>query len=130
MLSSFHKFTFSLENTFSSDYFTEKRWQALFAASVPIVWDNHNSLDYLPDEDAALIVRHDKSDRELAKDIVQQLDYFNRNETAYQHFFEWKRRGLRASFVRKLFLSTDFLVCRICEYVARHHSRGEATRNR
>jgi len=123
VLSSFHKFTFSLENTHSPDYFTEKRWQALFAGSVPIVWDNHNSLDSLPDSDAAIIVPHEGPVKHLAADVARKLVYFNENTTAYQQLFEWKKRGLKASFVRKLFLSTDFLVCRLCEYAAHHRKR-------
>jgi len=43
-----YKFTFALENTQSPDYFTEKRYQAYAAASVPSVWKNDNSVHYLP----------------------------------------------------------------------------------
>lgn len=143
ILSSYHKLTFTLENTLSQDYFTEKRWQALLAGSVPIVWNNHNSLDSLPDRDAALIVtppvppsqasRHNvinsKQDlqqqyHDAAQQLLEQLRYYDTNETTYRNFFRWKERGLSAAFVRKLFLSTDHLVCRICEHVAHHHTRG------
>ena len=131
VLSSMHKFTAALENTLSVDYFTEKRWQALLAGSVPIVWDNHNSLDSLPDPSAALILRHNVADnRQLAKDLLEKLAYYKENDTAYQEdFFAWKKQGaLRASFLRKLFLSSDFLPCRICEYVAHHHVRSDNTK--
>jgi hypothetical protein len=37
----------------------------------------------------------------------------------------WKdRETLPANFVRKLFLSSDFLICRICEHVAHNHRRS------
>ena len=121
-LSSFHKFTFSLAKTFSWDYFTEKRYQALLGGSVPIVWNNHKSLDYLPDPDAALIVDWKQYDAIKASNRIQEMAA---NETLYQTIFEWKKRGLPADFVQKLFLSSDFVGCRICEYVAhKHHSRS------
>lgn len=43
-----YRVTASLENTKSEDYFTEKRYQALFANSIPLVFKNHNSADFLP----------------------------------------------------------------------------------
>ena len=62
---------------------------------------------------------------EAAQKLLDQLRYYDKNETAYQDFFRWKERGLSAAFVRKLFLSTDHLVCRICEHVAHHHRRDD-----
>jgi Glycosyltransferase family 10 (fucosyltransferase) C-term len=118
LLSSLHKFTFSLENTLSRDYFTEKRYQALLARSVPIVWNNDNSLDFLPDPDAAVLVDPVATDPVA---LARQLRAVAANETEYAQFFAWKRRGLRADFVRRLFLSSDFQACRICEYVAHHY---------
>jgi Glycosyltransferase family 10 (fucosyltransferase) C-term len=118
LLSSLHKFTFSLENTLSRDYITEKRYQALLGRSVPIVWNNHNSLDYLPDPDAAVVVDPVATDPvELAKRLRADAA----DEARYAKYFEWKKRGLRADYVRRLFLSSDFQPCRICEFVA--HTR-------
>ena len=121
LTASLHDFTFSLENTLSEDYFTEKRWQALLAGSVPIVWNNHNSEEFLPDPDSAILV--DAVEMKRSRHIVEarlmgDLAYYAKNRTAYMEFFAWKSRGLTPTFVRKLFLSTDYLVCRICEFVA------------
>jgi hypothetical protein len=121
LLSSLHKFTFSLENTFSQNYFTEKRYQALWAGSVPIVFGNDNSREFLPDDDAAVIVGPTEEPAHLA----QRLRNLTENYDQYQKLFSWKERGLRPEFVRKLFLSTDYLLCRVCEYVAHHHGQGE-----
>lgn len=126
ILSSLHKFTFSLENTFSRDYFTEKRYQALLAGSVPIVWTNDNSLDFLPDPDSSFLVDPNNIN---AREIAIQLRTIAANETAYNEFFAWKKRGLRASFVRVLFLSTDFLTCRYCEYAAFKHPQSKTRPN-
>lgn len=127
LLSSLHKFTFSLENTLSRDYFTEKRYQALLGGSVPIVWNNHNSMDYLPDPDAAFVIDPATADPVL---LSKQIRAIAANESEYAKYFAWKKRGLRASFVRKLFLSTDFVACRLCEYVAQnknqHHDPADA----
>ncbi|CAB9504443.1 expressed unknown protein [Seminavis robusta] len=122
-LMSHHKFGFALENTLSPYYFTEKRWQVLIANSVPIVWNNHNSIQYLPDPDAALLVPVPLSKKHVQK-LAQQIHYYAQPEHEQEYlekFFAWKHRGLRPDFVRKLFLSTDFLFCRICEYMAHHH---------
>ena len=116
-LSSRHAFTFSMENTQSPDYFTEKRFQALLAGSVPIVWDNDNSVDFLPDADAALLVN---AEQDTAQTVAQRIQDAASNQTQLDAFFAWKKRGLRPDFVRKLFLTTDYLVCRICEYMAHH----------
>lgn len=126
ILSGLHDFTFALENTLSQDYFTEKRWEVLLAGSVPIVWDNHNSLDSLPDPDSALLVRtaDGKSLKEKAQQLAALLQYYHQNRTAYQEFFRWKERGLSQSFLRKLFLSNDYLICPICEFVAQRKARN------
>ena len=60
-----------------------------------------------------------------AIEVSNRIQEMAANETLYETFFEWKKRGLRAGFVRKLFLSSDFVGCRICEYVAhKHHARS------
>lgn len=120
-----HDFTFALENTLSKDYFTEKRWQVLLAGSVPIVWDNHNSLDSLPDPDAALLVstRDASSPEEKAKKLMKSIKSYRENKTAYKEFFRWKERGLTTMFTRKLFLSHDYLLCRICEFVSHMNTK-------
>lgn len=115
ILSSLHNYSFALENTLSKDYFTEKRWQVLLAGSVPLVWDNHNSRDSMPDEDAAVWVNKEDSG---ALELISRLEQYR---SSYDNFYRWKERGLRTGFLRKLFLSMDYLFCRICEYVAHHH---------
>ncbi|CAB9513728.1 Alpha (1,3) fucosyltransferase [Seminavis robusta] len=134
-LMSHHKFGFALENTLSPYYFTEKRWQVLIADSVPIVWNNDNSIQYLPDPDAALLVtvpsqKNAEEVAQVAQEVAKELHYYAQPEHEQEYlekFFAWKHRGLRPDFVRKLFLSTDFLFCRICEYMAHHHFYDEET---
>jgi hypothetical protein len=124
VMASWHKFTFALENTWSRDYFTEKRYQALWGGSVPIVWNNDNSKAYLPDPDAALLVEKSENPIEFGNK-AHALTQEEGDEAFFERFFAWKKRGLRPDFVRKLFLSTDFLMCRICEHVAHHHFYDE-----
>lgn len=102
-----HPYTFALENTISPGYVTEKRYQALLGGSVPIIWEG--SSEYLPDEDAAVRVHPN----DTPEDVLVKL-----NERSYAERMAWKNRGIRREFVKTLFLSNDYLPCRICEYVA------------
>ena len=142
-LSAFHKFTFALENAHSQDYISEKRWQAFLAGSVPIIWDNHNSLDSLPDASSAVVIQtptyqmHHNNDwgeslrkhllKDLPKHLISIFKYYkneDNDEDYLERFFAWKKQQtLPVNFVRKMFLSADFLLCRICEHVANHHPR-------
>ena len=57
--------------------------------------------------------------KNVAKHISDMIHAAVTNDTIYESYFAWKKQnGLRASFVRKLFLSTDFITCRVCEYLA------------
>jgi hypothetical protein len=100
-----HPFAFALENTLSPHYITEKRYQALLAGSVPVVWENDDSLAHLPSKDAAVVVGPDTT----PEDFVKRLS---------AHRSEWKTKGVSRYFVKTLFETTDYLPCRICEYVA------------
>jgi hypothetical protein len=100
-----HPFSFALENTLSPHYFTEKRYQALLAGSVPVVWGNDDSLEHLPSRDAAVVVAPDTT----AEEFVNRLS---------AHRSDWKTKGVSRDFVKTLFESSDYLPCRICEYVA------------
>ena len=106
VLSSYHNFTFALENTLSPDYITEKRWEALLAGSVPIVWDHDETRHAMPDSDAAVWMPLSGDPR-----LPDPGSYPG-------NWFKWKERGLRTGFLRQLFLSKDYLFCRICEYAA------------
>lgn len=106
LLASLHPFSFSLENTLSPHYFTEKRYEALLAGSIPVVWGNDNSLQYLPDMNSAVVVS--------PRDNPHTLKHKLQNATQY---LEWKRSGISQRFVKTLFLTDDYLPCRICEYV-------------
>jgi hypothetical protein len=40
------------------------------------------------------------------------------NATAYDELHAWQRRGIQRDFVRLMFESHDFLICRLCERFA------------
>jgi len=75
------------------------------------VWDNHNSNEYLPDPDAAIIVKYDEPATELAQDIVKQLDIYNSNDTAFQSFLF----NGRNEDSRRLLFANNVPINRICE---------------
>src|SRR5690606_37399253 len=53
-ISARYKVVASLENTLDDGYITEKRYQALLAGSIPLVWKYGTSVDFLPSPDSAI----------------------------------------------------------------------------
>ena len=116
---SHYKFAEALENTKSRDYFTEKRYQAFFANTIPILFRNHNSVDFTPHPSSAIFVEdHGKGHREQARGLAKLLKHLDSNNTAYLEYFAWKRAGPTREFVKHLFKSRNYQLCRICEQVS------------
>lgn len=117
-----YKFSFALENTKSQDYFTEKRYQSFLALTVPIVWKNDNSEQYIPGENSVIYPEdHGNDSTELAEYLLR----LTTDDKTYQKHMAWKKKGIRREFVKTLFKKTDFMACRICEKVsARQVSTG------
>jgi len=111
-----YPFNFALENTFSINYFTEKRYQVFAAGSVPIVFKNHNSIDYLPggSESAVFPEDYGNSAAKFAEHIVAA----SKNWSLYSKYTAWKDQGINRNYVKLMFESSDFMACRICEYFA------------
>lgn len=97
--------------------------QALLGGSVPVVFGNDGSMEYLPGDDAALVVGvHGRGPDGLSRTIRRLAD----EPEEFARFFAWKRRGIRRSFAKALFLSRDYLACRLCEHVAHTYPRPSA----
>jgi hypothetical protein len=112
-----YPFTASMENTFDVDYFTEKRFQALVAGSIPLVFREPapSSEQYLPHPRAAIFVEdHAKDPAQLAVLLKGLAD----NPERFAELQSWKREGVSRRFAKILFHSSDFLACRVCEAVA------------
>ncbi len=83
------------------------------ARSVPLVWGNDNSRDYLPHPKSAIVESDFKSHAELAAYLKRVL---SDGDTWMSHQ-RWREEGLISrSFVRYLYLGMDYLACRICEW--------------
>ena len=118
-----YPFGFALENTLTQNYVTEKRYEVYQAGAVPIVWQNHNSQDYLPGGPASAIFPEDfKGDNgqpdpdKLAQFLIEH--HPKTHPEAYAELHAWKADGIDADFVRQMFQSQDFLMCRICEQLS------------
>ena len=105
------KFYFSFENSNCSEYVTEKFSNALMGYAVPIVngW-RHTYEQTLPYSFIHV-------DHFLPNDIsrlASYLDYLLKNETAYFHYFKWRRlyevSGLNSKFENK-----NAANCQVCE---------------
>lgn len=121
-LASWYKVTSSLENSFTADYFTEKRFQALLAGSIPLVFKNDNSRTYLPSPNAAIFVEDFEAD---PGKLLAHLQSLQQNEDLYLQYFEWKKRGITRQFANILFHGFTYLPCRICEYYSREFKEFE-----
>ena len=78
----------------------------------------HGSSFLLPNCD---IVPHSNVNVAEFASLIHRLAQPEHYSEYQKRFFAWKQRGLRPDFVRKLFQSSDFLTCRLCEYMAHHH---------
>ncbi|EKX40875.1 hypothetical protein GUITHDRAFT_75190, partial [Guillardia theta CCMP2712] len=109
-------YTFALvfENSNMHDYVTEKLFQALLAGCIPIYMGAPNVRDFLPANNAAILVSEFQSAEELAVYIKRVKE----NVTMREELLSWRDRPLPASFLRLWNLSWDTAKCRICQVLA------------
>merc|ERR1719466_21886 len=88
-----YKFYFAAENSYHCrDYITEKLYRKSFKMEiVPVVWGSKKS-DYLKviPKGSAIFVEDFKS----VEDLVDYIDYLDRNKTAYLEYFEWRKANV------------------------------------
>lgn len=95
------KFYLAFENDFCHDYVTEKYWERIHHDVVPVV------LGANYDDGVAIPGSYiDVNDFSSIKQLSEYLLYLDKNDTAYNKFFEYKN-----SYVG----SGDGLYCKICE---------------
>jgi hypothetical protein len=92
-----YRFTLAFENSLATDYVTEKFFDPLVAGSVPVYLGAPNVADFAPGERCYLDVRDFAGPAELAA----HLTALAADEEAYAGLLAWKRRPLRADFVRR-----------------------------
>ena len=86
MLSTSYKFYLAFENSLCRDYVTEKFYNALTNNIVPVVYGGANYSHFAPKH--SFIDVHDfASPRHLA----DYLKYLDKNQSAYEEYFEWRK---------------------------------------
>ena len=79
-----YKFYLAFENTFCTDYVTEKYWESLDRESVPIVMGDADDGSMIP---GSFI---DVNKFRSIKDLVDYLVFLDGNDGEYNRYFEWK----------------------------------------
>ncbi|XP_071820104.1 alpha-(1,3)-fucosyltransferase 7-like [Apostichopus japonicus] len=91
-----HKFYLSLENSECEDYITEKFWdKGLRKDMVPIVYGTTRK-DYEKVAPPYSFIHI--SDYKNMSDLADYIKYLDKNDTAYNEYFEWKKKGSVESY--------------------------------
>ena len=99
-----HKFYLAFENSLCVDYITEKYWRnSLERGLVPIVLGGAR---YSPDQaiPGSFI---NAADFNSVKDLADYLKYLDKNDTAYNQYFEWKTKFKVVKY--------QFWLCQLCK---------------
>ena len=99
-----HKFYLAFENSLCVDYITEKYWRnSLERGLVPIVLGGAR---YSPGQviPGSFI---NAADFESVKDLADYLKYLDKNDTAYNQFFQWKTKYKIVKY--------EFWLCQLCK---------------
>lgn len=112
-----HKFYLSLENSIHCpDYISEKFWRnGLRAGAVPIVWGPTK-------EDVQAVAPHHSfihsEDFKSPRELVEYLNYLNRNDTAYREYHNWRFQPIDKSVSYEEIVPTSrSSLCRLCKKV-------------
>jgi hypothetical protein len=115
-----YKFALGAENTFETDYVTEKFFQPLLAGTVPVYRGAPNVADFAPGERCFIDANAFASTRELA----EYLTHLDHDDAEYATYHAWRTQPLRPSFERLLDICEKAAFCRLAELLVQ---RGPAT---
>ena len=99
-----HKFYLAFENSLCVDYITEKYWRnSLERGLVPIVL---GGAPYSPEQviPGSFI---NAADFDSVKDLADYLKYLDKNDTAYNQYFQWKTKYKVVKY--------EFWLCQLCK---------------
>lgn len=108
IVSSKYKFFLAFENSLCKDYITEKFFIILRYNIIPVVLGAGKYEDYIPKSGFINVL-----DFKSPKDLAEYLLYLDKNQTAYNSYFNWKR------FVNRKHLG--IFAAEICEFCIRLH---------
>ena len=84
-----HKFYLAFENSLCEDYITEKYWKnSLQNGLVPIVLGGGADYSTLAIPGSYI----DAKDFQTVKQLAKYIEYLDKNDTAYNEYFEWKKK--------------------------------------
>ena len=86
IISKKYKFYFAFENSFCKDYATEKFFEILRHDIIPVVYGDGSYSTYVPK--SGYINAFDFSS---AEQLAQYLMFLDKNKTAYNSYFKWKK---------------------------------------
>lgn len=97
-----YKFYLAFENSLCEDYVTEKYWDSMPLGAIPVVFGGKTF------KDLAIARSYiDVSKFSDAESLVKYLEYLDRNDTAYNEYFAWKKFYQRSNL--------EPWPCRLCQ---------------
>lgn len=114
-----YRFVLAFENSNTSDYVSEKLWNAFQSGALPVYMGSHNvAAEHLPAPHSLIETRHFSGPEALAR----HLHYLIENETAYQEYFAWRQlpeEQLSAAYhARREECAFTHASCRLCRLLA------------
>jgi hypothetical protein len=109
-----YKFTLAFENSFATDYVTEKLYEPLTAGSVPVYRGTEDVAELAPAPGCYIDARGFASARELGA----YLNHLDTHDDEYLALHQWRAHPFSASFQQHLALLREHPFCRLAEAVA------------
>lgn len=106
------KFFLAFENGVCQDYITEKYWKYLELGLVPVVLGGANYSDPRLAIPGSFI---DASRFKSVKDLAAYLNYLDKNDTAYNEYFEWKQKYKIWHPIKGDWPFESYFLCEICK---------------
>jgi Glycosyltransferase family 10 (fucosyltransferase) C-term/Fucosyltransferase, N-terminal len=106
-----YKFTIAFENARSSDYVTEKLFDAFWAGSVPIYFGAPNVEKFVPGNDCYVDAAQFAEPRDLAAHLIR----LGEDEAAYRRLFDWKLQPFRGRFLNLVEREARSPLTRLCD---------------
>lgn len=119
--SSSHKFCLAFDKQLTVGYISERLPLAYRSGCVPVYWGAGDASDYEPGKHSYINANDFGSPRELA----EYLDYLDKNDTALEEYFEWKKHPLSPSYLGYIKHTHCDSVCNLCVKVAELRSQRE-----
>jgi hypothetical protein len=116
-----YKFTLAFENSFTTDYVTEKLYEPLAAGSVPVYRGTDDVADLAPSPDCYIDARGFDSASELA----QYLNHLHTHDDEYRIYHEWRTRPWSPAFRAHLEQLEQLPLCRLAAIVEARLRRGD-----